>query len=52
MLVKDFGIGILILKFSVLSKFFSKFEKGIIEVIVVKNKESEGGLEFQGDVIV
>lgn len=51
MLVKDFGIGILILKFSVLSKFFSKFEKGIIEVIVVKNKESlikesEGGLEF------
>lgn len=46
MLVKDFGIGIFILKFSVLSKFFSKFEKGIIEVIVVKNKESEGGLEF------
>lgn len=50
MLVKDSGIGTSTPKSSVLPKPSSKFEKGIIEAIAVKNKESEGGSESQGDV--
>lgn len=51
MLVKDSGIGTSTPKSSVLPKPSSKFEKGIIEAIAVKNKESEGGSESQGDVM-
>lgn len=51
MLVKDSGIGTSTPKSSVLPKPSSKFEKGIIEAIAVKNKESEGGSEPQDDVI-
>lgn len=55
MLVKDSGIGTSTPKSSVLPKPSSKFEKGIIEAIAVKNKESstqegEGGLESQGNI--